>query len=401
MRKTIGLGFLLAFAACSSTKSTTEVPGNVHFTMNVDVAAGAELFRCQFVTMPAGMSYVVAAAHHYTPGSHHMLLFRTDLSTIPAGGDQIQDCYEGQGGTIMSHVRGVVYGSQVPDGSFEMPSGVAFQMASQEVLLFQVHYLNATPNDIMAKVDVGLSTITDGSSVPTKAGNLFYYDPFIDVPPQATTAKAGARCTLTSDITLVNIFPHYHSRGYGYEAYMDPPGAAPSAQPFYTSTDWEHPAAYTGQPIQIKAGTAIRWNCDYQNPGTNEYFQGPSAADNEMCMFTGLYYPAVDQNFEYCMQTMDSFGTGSATCSATTTCLQQCPAGSMPTFGAGMANVPDCYQKCFVASCPSASTPLLNQFACIQQHCDAECNQGMGNCPNCVLANCGTEYQACQSHTCP
>jgi hypothetical protein len=190
-------------------------PPSVQFAMNVTVPAGGELHDCVFVKMPAGGDqFVISAQHMYTPGSHHLLLFRTDLTAIPAGGDQVQDCYEGGGGTIMSHVRGVVYGSQVPQATFTMPPGVAFKMKSEEVLLLQVHYLNAQTKPVDAHVTVGLDTITDGSQVQSLAGVLFYYDPFIDVPANSM-AKAGARCTLPKDITLQTVFPHYHARGYG------------------------------------------------------------------------------------------------------------------------------------------------------------------------------------------
>lgn len=392
----------LALASCSGpTASSPAVPGDVHFVMSVDVPAGGEIYRCRYVTMPASERYVVAAAHHFTTGSHHLLLYRTDLTALPDGGDQVQDCYTGLGGTIMSHVRGVVYGSQVPDSSFTMPAGVAFHMQASEVLLLQAHYLNATTHDVMASIDVGLTTTTDASGIQYPAGNLFYYDPFIDVPP-SSTAKANARCVLSKDITLVNVFPHYHARGTGYQAWIDPQGQT-TATPFYTSSDWEYPTPYQGQPLTLPAGTAIRWECDYTNTGAQEYFQGQSAATNEMCMFTGLYYPAVDDSFELCLSAMDRFGSGSATCADTLTCIGQCPPAPPPTSSgaASLADIPDCVQKCVVGSCPSASQPLFAALDCIQAHCASACNGSDPNaCAQCVAASCSNEYSACQSATC-
>ncbi|HEY7958299.1 MAG TPA: hypothetical protein VII38_23530 [Polyangia bacterium] len=396
----VSLSACLALASCSAPPaSSSGVPGDVHFAMSVDVPAGGEIYRCQYVTMPASDRYVLAAAHHFTAGSHHLLLYRTDLTTIPVGGDQIQDCYTGLGGTIMSHVRGVVYGSQVPDASFTMPSGVAFHMKASEVLLLQAHYLNATTHDLTASIDVGLTT-SDGTGIIHPAGNLFYYDPFIDVPP-SSTAKANARCVLSKDITLVNVFPHYHARGTGYKAWIDPPGQ-PTATPFYTSSDWEYPTPYQGQPLTLSAGTAIRWECDYTNTGAQEYFQGQSAAKNEMCMFTGLYYPAVDDNFELCLTAMDGFGSGGATCADTLTCIGQCPPASMSSGStASLADIPDCVQKCVAGSCPSASQPLLTALDCIQAKCATACNGSDANaCAQCVAGSCPNEYSACQSSAC-
>lgn len=404
--KPISLLLLAALApACSSAPmGPGGNPPSVSFNMKVTVPAGGELHDCQFVKMPAGEQYVIAAEHKYTPGSHHLLLFRTDLAAIPAGGDQIQDCYEGAGGTIMSHVRGVVYGSQVPQGSQTLPAGVGFKMKSEEVLLLQVHYLNASPKPADASVTVGLTTTTEAAKIHDLAGVLFYYDPFIDVPAQSM-AMAGARCTLPKDITLQTIFPHYHSRGYGYRAFLDLPSQPPSTAPFYTSTDWEHPAAWKDGPLLLKAGTKIRFYCDYNNSGGSaEYFQGPSAATNEMCMFTGMYYPAMDQASEYCLSDMDQFGTGAAACAATSSCVQSCPPGSAPTglgsANAGAANVDPCWQKCFVASCPTATTPLFAQFKCIGARCATQCGAGGSGCTACAIQNCPNEVSACQQHAC-
>ncbi len=396
-----------SLAGCSSTAPSGNQP-QVSFTMNVTVPAGKELFECQFVKMPASAAdqFVVAAEHTYTPGSHHLLLFRTDVTTLAPGMDQLQDCYEGGGGTVMSHVRGVLYGSQIPKGSETLPSGIGFKMASEEVLLLQVHYLNATTSDVNASVDVGLFTTTDATKIQTLAGVLFYYDPFIDVPPSVSNAKAGARCTLPQDINLFTVFPHYHSRGVGYQAYLDAPGAAPSATPFYTSTDWEHPAPFNGGPMTVAKGTQIRWYCDYDNSDpTKEYFQGPSAADNEMCMFTGVYWPAMDQASEFCLSTMDNFGTGSATCAQTSTCIEGCPAGSAPmNLGSGTtdgtADVSPCWQKCIVDSCAAASGPLFAQMKCIGDNCATQCAAGGGDCLTCAAQMCANEINTCNTAAC-
>jgi hypothetical protein len=388
----------LAVSACSSTAGP-----DVHLTMKATVASGTEQLLCQFVVMPATKRYVVSADHHYTPGSHHMLLYRTDVTTLDSTMMGVEDCYEGAGGTIMSHVRGVLYGSQEPDGMMQMPAGVGFELASNEVLLLQSHYLNATTATVNTEVEVNLHTITDASQIQSLAGTLFYYDPFIDVPP-GMTATANARCTLSHDITLLGVFPHYHARGVGYQAYLDAPSSAPAASPFYTSTDWSHPAEWNGGPMQITAGTAIRWYCDYDNTmGGSEYFQGPSALTNEMCMFTGGYYPAMDVIDEECRQSMDMFGSGTQTCGATIQCLQACPPGSAPTtiIGAdGMADVSDCWQKCFVAACPSASQPLLQQLYCVGEKCVTQCAADAQTCATCAEANCPMELSACLNATC-
>jgi hypothetical protein len=392
----LGFGVLL-FGCSNQPSSSSGVPGDVQFSLSVHLPPGAEQFQCQYVTAPATARYMVAAAHHYTPGSHHMLLYRTDLSSIPAGQSGVQDCYEGAGGTIMSHVRGVVYGSQIPSDSYSLPDGIAMPLEAGEVLLLQAHYLNATQQAVDASVYVGLTTIGDASKVRYNAGNLFYYDLFIHVPPMAK-ATAGERCTLDHDITLLNAFAHYHARGYGYEAFVDETGGTPATMPFYTSSDWEHPAKYTGGPMPLKAGTSIRWSCEYQNDSASDFYQGPSAAKNEMCMFTGLYYPAVDNSFEECVTSFDRFGQGTATCSDTTSCIGACPAASASMGGNGQVVIPDCWQKCVVDSCPAVGKQLLDELKCFGGKC-ATC-AAAGNCQQCAIQNCASQIAACTAATC-
>jgi hypothetical protein len=372
------------------------VAGDVQYSLSVHLSPGAEQFQCQYVAAPSMQRYLVGAAHKYTPGSHHMLLYRTDLSAIPPGQSGPQDCYEGAGGTIMSHVRGVVYGSQVPSDSFALPDGIAMPLAAGEVLLLQAHYINASPNSVDASVHVGLTTHADASQVRYNAGNLFYYDLFIHVPPMGK-ATAGERCTLDHDITLINAFAHYHSRGYGYQAYIDAPKEPEATAPFYISSDWEHPAKYNGAPMQLAAGTAIRWTCDYQNDTANEFYQGPSAAKNEMCMFTGLYYPAVDDKFEQCYSGFDRFGQGSASCSDTTSCIGACAAKTPPVMG-GQSNIPDCWQKCVVNSCPAASKQIIDELECFGRSC-GNC-AATGDCQSCVIEKCGSQLAACAAAKC-
>jgi hypothetical protein len=365
----------------------------VHFEMKADVPAGAEMFKCQFVSLPDVAGWMVAGKHSYTPGSHHLLLYTTDLTAIPAGGGQVQDCYEGTNNSLMSHVRGVLYGGQTPTGGEQLPPGVGLRTTAGQVLLFQVHYLNAAAADLHAQVDVDL-TLDTGSDITTNAGILFFYDPFIDVPP-GSTAKAAMRCTIPEDITLIGAQSHYHARGTGYGAYLDPSANQLATAPFYTSTSWSSPSSLTTS-MPIKAGSHLRFECDYDNTnGTQEYFQGPSAANNEMCMFVGTYYPDMGQLADYCLTGPDMFGTGSATCAESMTCIASCGSSSL---GPGAS---PCLQKCVVQSCPKASTSLIPLLECVKNSCSMQCGGTMSSaCTSCVASSCGSQWTACQQQSC-
>jgi hypothetical protein len=372
----------------------------VSFQMETNVPGGGEQFMCKYVQLPDAVAWMVQAQHDYTPGSHHLLLYTTSLTSIPAGGDVMQDCYEGTGNHIMNDATGVLYGGQTPNGSEVLPQGVGLRTSANEVLIFQVHYLNAGATALDAKVDVELTLDSNADDIQQEAGLLFFYDPFIDVPAGAT-AKASMRCPIPNDITLLYATSHYHSRGVGYGAYNDPAPTTLATTPFYTSNSWSSPDNLQTS-MTVKAGSLIRFECDYDNSsGTQAYFAGQSAQTNEMCMFNGVYYPDMGQLTNFCFNGADMFGNGTATCGASLTCLQNC-GSQVGGIGGLQASPPDCEQACFADSCPSASGPLISFVTCLQNSCASQCSDPTSSgCTSCIATSCGTQYTGCQSQTCP
>jgi hypothetical protein len=414
----VSLAALTAVAACSSSSSSPAAPGSsgggdgggsdagsftvASFQMQKTVPAGGEMFLCQYVQLPDVSGFMVAAKHDYTPGSHHVLLYTSDLAAIPAGRDQPTDCWAGSSGNVMSHARGAIYGGQTPTGEEQMPAGVGLPTTPNQVLVFQVHYLNAGATDLDATVNVDLTLDTNAADVSQRAGVIFFYDPFIDVPAGAT-AKATMRCPIPSDITLLYASSHYHARGVGYGAYVDTAPDQLGTTPFYTSTSWSSPDN-AQLALPVKGGSLLRFECDYDNSsGTQEYFAGQSAQTNEMCMLIGTYYPEMGQLSDLCMQGPDMFGSGSATCSTTMACMQAC--GGTLTLGLSgglTGGASPCQQTCMVQSCPTATGPLIAFGQCVKSSCAAACQDASSAaCTSCVATNCATQYGACQAQTCP
>ncbi len=396
-------------AACSS-KATDVTPDaktvaptvsespTIHFDMAVTVPAGGEIHKCKYVRAPDAESYVVTMAHEYSPGSHHLLVFRTDKDKLQPGEDATVDCNEGAL-SPMKHVRGILYGSQEAKQSGTLPQGIGLYLKPNEVLLVQAHYLNATAKPIDAKIAVDFKT-APADTIAHRAGVLFFYDPFIYVPARAT-ASASMRCVIPNDIKLLSGFSHTHKRGSTFAAFMDEKSDVLAEKPFYTSKDWEHPEGLAA-PIDVKAGSRIRFNCNYDNTKNDrEFYQGQSAEDNEMCLFSGIYYPEMGLQTNLCMTGFDRIGVGTATCAEALKCAQSCPPGTS-SGNAQLGAVGNCLQKCVATSCPTATTPLIAQFQCVQKSCkDACATPGAAACTTCVTEKCPQETGACASHTCP
>jgi len=61
----------------------------------------------------------------------------------------------------------------------------------------------------------------------------------------------------------------------------------------YQTTNWDDPPL-EAKSIDLAAGDQIQWSCTYNNDTGGILTFGESAATNEMCIFTGQYYPAPD-----------------------------------------------------------------------------------------------------------
>ncbi|GAC1595313.1 MAG: hypothetical protein NVS3B20_19260 [Polyangiales bacterium] len=366
--------------------------------MRVTVPAATEIFRCQLVRLPkvegGHEMFLNGHAHDYTPGSHHFLLFRTDLNQIAPGLDQPFDCAEGGG--VMRHAGGYVFGGQVPHLDESYPEGVALALRSEEVLVLQAHYINASKNALEAKVDLTLKRV-DEASVKHRAGLIRMYDPFIYVAPKSG-GTAQMRCPIKKDMTILAASPHMHARGMNHTTWFDAAMTTPTDKPLFVSTDWEHPADYKGSFPATK-GSAFRFQCTYKNESDRPFVQGQSADTNEMCMLTALYYPALETDDQFCYG--DQYGAGTQSCSDTLTCIQGCPANSAPTIDKGNTaiTIGECWQKCLTTSCPNASRPFLDVIDCIGAKCKTECGPS-GDCKACVASNCGTEYLTCANLAC-
>jgi hypothetical protein len=172
---------------------TADGPAGFHHdivvSMDLTVKAGQERHTCQLVALPNDTdANVVSISHDYTVGSHHFVLFTTDLDTIPADSLGQYECTIGDE-PIMQHTLGVLYAAQTPHGDSPFPAGVGLPFKAHQVLLLQAHYINTTSHDIDATVRAGFDTAPI-ETTPQRAGFLIFYDPFVYLPPQAA-ATAG------------------------------------------------------------------------------------------------------------------------------------------------------------------------------------------------------------------
>jgi hypothetical protein len=238
-----------------------------------DVPAGSEVYKCQNWKNPFGMDVEVGEFEsHMTVGSHHMLLFY-----VPVAEDgPLEDCSG-------LEFEATPYGAQEPNFSVTFPPGIAALVPASTGLRIQAHYLNTTTDDDTAKVTLSMHLAKPGT-VTQQAGVLFVPDLNIDIPPGATQT-VSYQCHLPFDMNLLQAWSHMHEHGKSFNASIN-------GTSIYQTTNWNSPVPAVFHPaLAEKQGAQLDFDCLFDNNSSQTLTFGESALTNEMCIFTGIFYP--------------------------------------------------------------------------------------------------------------
>lgn len=264
---------------------------------------------CAFKAMPTdrGVIAVPSAESQFTPGSHHLLAYRTVLTSLPLGASTTATpCADG---ASIGQIRGSYYEAQSPQSRRDLPPGVAHRFQPGEVIILQTHYLNPSTDPLDAHAVLTLHTV-DVATVPQEAGSIMFTDANISVPAGGTS-RSTMTCTLPTDFNPALLWSHMHKQGVNFIATTDDAAAAATLGTLYQETDWSepHPRAYPfNPPATLHAGTHITFSCDFKNPTSTTLTFGQSAEKNEMCILHGMYWPRMTASAEQCSGGMTSRG---------------------------------------------------------------------------------------------
>jgi len=216
---------------------------------------------------------ILESESHMTAGSHHMFAFREQgLADTP-----LQNC----GGLEFTEF---VHSAQTPDQVLTYPPGVGRYLPASDGVRILAHYLNTTAAPIHAQVTVTFNYV-DTNQVQYHAAEIFLNNATVRVPPGQSTATHTY--SLPQNIKLLGGVSHMHRHAVSFTA------TTSDGRVLYQGTDWNEPKeAVFDPPMDISAGTRITWSCNYNNTTGTTLTFGESAATNEMCIFTGTFYPA-------------------------------------------------------------------------------------------------------------
>jgi hypothetical protein len=257
------------------------------------VPPGGEFYKCQDFPNTFGKNIaILESKSQMTPGSHHLFVFRLSSDGFYGGASNLGpnntkgplvDCPSG--GT---EFHPYVHAAQTPIQDNTFPAGVGEAFNTGETIRVMVHYLNTGSDMIMANTNVTL-TYVPATEVQQLAASIFLNSVGIKVPVGKTTQSYSF--ALPMDIQLIGASGHMHRRGVhfvGTAVKMDG-----TKQMLYQTDTWDEPMAAAFNPaIKLANGTTVQWACSYNNDTGRSLSFGESASTNEMCIFTGTFYPA-------------------------------------------------------------------------------------------------------------
>ena len=255
------------------------------------VMPGEEFTKCFYFTTPNTDKVVVHKWESVmTPGSHHMIMFRSISGNQPADGT-IDDCN--------GDVAIPIYGTQVPHEEILFPDDDGNgQPLAQELFqtkgYFQMHYFNSGEEPVQAKVTVSayalIPELAEHVSSYTKTDLVATYNNDIAIPPHAMDLNVKATCPAPADAQIWQVSTHSHKQSMTTKI-------SDGNEMVFESSDWEHPGdrRWSAPDFHTFKSGQMTWECTYTNLGDNQdrtVRAGSSAKTDEMCMMTGYYFPA-------------------------------------------------------------------------------------------------------------
>ena len=312
------ISVMSVLAGCGGSGSGTLLdppPSSQGFQLTVpqfEVAAGDEVQGCYFFAVPGAAGQDVWVDHFKLAaniGTHHMNIFRVktvvDLGGKP--GDVVVSkngsgpCFKSSNWADWPIVANTQAGGSTID--WNLPAGVGQRFSGGELLMLQIHFVNATTQKSPAGGRGAANFYTMSAPPANELGTIFATNQNIRVCPGDSNRSYETHCkTPLSNATIVAANGHFHSRGTAFTMnVVDAMGNDMLSQPFYTSTQWDEPPMVHDLAVKIPDGGGVSWTCSYAadsgscgNPMDSCCFTfGGKVETQEHCNAFVYYYPKV------------------------------------------------------------------------------------------------------------
>jgi hypothetical protein len=281
------------------------------------VPAGQESTRC--VTRRVGNPDPIRVGQIHNvlnATSHHFIVYRVDDEV-----ERIEPYACQPFADTLDPAKGApLIVTQKSEEIFDLPDGVAFTLAANQMVRLELHYINATDTEQMAEATATFHTVAE-ADVEHEADFLFIGNPDVDIPPMSTATLGPTYFPLPEDLQGSSFFAitgHTHQWGTDVEvATTTGPGGADVPVYDLVNFNWDEPETVMHDPpFQVPGGGGFRFTCQWNNLSNQQVGFGESAND-EMCFFWAYYYPS--KGARVCVHT-DQFGGADICCPGNAVC---------------------------------------------------------------------------------
>jgi hypothetical protein len=261
--------------------------------MGFPIQPGQEAYYCYSKNIPGGAAIKVGSFQSFmTKGaSHHFILY------TGAGADGTVS-----GGTLVGGVGGCVpsgvwvYATSTSGQIIElkMPDGVGLPMPANQTLIFNVHVINTGSATLYPKVKLN---VLYAKNATASAGAVVSFNSGIAVGAGQTQDVKGYCSNLPAGSKFFAYTTHVHRHGGSVAsgAYTDVNFVTGGKTTnIVHSTDWENPdVALWGPPnyLTVNPSDQFTYDCHFVNQDATAVAFGETAANGEMCMSIGYYFP--------------------------------------------------------------------------------------------------------------
>jgi Copper type II ascorbate-dependent monooxygenase, C-terminal domain len=248
----------------------------------------SEAWVCAVYDLPTTeLSPVNWVEYLQNPGTHHMTLSTTFLSGVEleSGVYDCADIYEDP--AVMGGLLAFFGNQGEGQGRLQLPEGVAAMLPGGIQILHEVHYVNATEEEVSLYSIVNAWTIPADEVQDTIWGGQVR-DENITVPAGQQHSE-WTRCLMNEDVEVHFLASHTHATATSFT--IAPYDGSSVGEVMYTNEDWHNPMIVQyPEPLVVPAGQGFEFTCTYNNTTDQDITYGYSAED-EMCNMAIVFTP--------------------------------------------------------------------------------------------------------------
>lgn len=164
----------------------------------------------------------------------------------------------------------------------ELPAGYGARLDANQVLVMQLHYVNAGREPLRVRDVIRLKK-EDPANVKTWVAPAVFAGLDFNIPAGAQGSSYTFECEVSQDVELLMAFGHMHENGAAFRT--DLSGTLLHSVPQWYAHYRDSPPVdmYMTAPKPVKKGEIVKTTCTWNNP-TDHAFEHPE----EMCVSTWL-----------------------------------------------------------------------------------------------------------------